>query len=147
MTLDLSVHKIYNFYKIFFKWAVTLNVLGVSLSVLSHFLPLQPCRGAHFLTLFYSRLRLEMHGRLLPCVQEEWQWALSHGLLGLSFVSRWLWNTPQMNDIRDSTVQSMMDVVIVHGRLQDILDEIYNNPAKRCKQIKFAHNIKTTRMK
>lgn len=48
-----------------------LNVLGVSLSVLSHFLPLQWCRGAHFLTLFYSQLRLEMHGRLLPCVQEE----------------------------------------------------------------------------
>ncbi len=115
-------------------------MFGVSLRVLSHFLPLQPCRGAHFLTLFYSRLRLEMHGRLLPCVQEEWQWALSHSLLGLSFVSHWLWNTPQMNDMRDSTVQSMTDVITVHRRLQDILDEIYNNSAKRCKQMKL-HTI------
>lgn len=46
--------------------------------------------GARPLTLFHSGVGSEMRGRLLPRVQEERQWALSRGALGLLFVSHWL---------------------------------------------------------
>lgn len=72
-----------------------LNVLGVSLSVLSHFLP-PAVHAAYFLTLLYSRVGLETRGRLLPRVQGRRQWALGRGPLVLSSVSHRLRNTPRM---------------------------------------------------
>lgn len=91
--------------------------------------------AARFLTLLYPRLRSEMHGRLLPCVQEEWQWALSRDLLAPAFVSRRLRNAAQMR-ARHISVHERY-TVIAHDRLHCILDGNHNRPAKRSKQLGY----------
>lgn len=106
-----------------------LNAREVSLSVLSRFShPAAP--AAHFLTLLYSRLGSEMHGRLLPCVQEEWQWALSRGQLAAAFGSHRLRNAAQTR-ARRIRVHERYTVIAHH------IDENPSRPAKRPKQLGY----------
>lgn len=77
----IAVHK--QWPSLSFQIAVTLNMVMVSLSVLSP--PTPPCTvllgcdglWSPFCHLVSFCLRLEMHGGLLPGVQDEWWWALS----------------------------------------------------------------------
>lgn len=112
------------------KWEVMLNVLGVSLSVLSHFLP-PAVHAAYFLTLLYSRVGLETRGRLLPRVQGRRSAAVR------SFSRLCLTGCETHPEWRRSSVHDGC-TVIVHGGLRYILDENRNNPGP-----KDANNLDT----